>query len=374
VTNLNDSGAGSLRAAVHTPGPRHVVFNIGGDINLVTTVGRNCPPFMTIAGETAPGQGISIKGHQVRFGGTHDIIMRHIAMRSTGAAGKDVDAFGIVGGERIILDHCTMQYGQDESCMLWSNYDYPYGIRAVTIQNSLISESMSGKNNINAGAQATYWRNLHAFSGDRLMGRITGQCALEYLNCVGYNTNWGPCGTGNGIIDFPAPVLLSYRRNRIIQGPNGPVSGRPICAITSPDMPWIVGSALYMEGNIAVGSGIGQHNWPAQYVVTTPPVDSGVTNMIAADQALEDWVLAHAGSRPIARDAMAQRTIDRVRARAGGNMSGSSWASYGGYIPLPVVTAPYVPPSNPNGVNPATGYTYIEEDFHRLSALLDAGS
>ncbi|HEX9932910.1 MAG TPA: pectate lyase [Allosphingosinicella sp.] len=119
VTNLNASGPGSFRAAVERRGPRIVVFEVGGVIDLGLTTLNIEEPFLTIAGQTAPSPGITIirGGIDIR---THDVIVRHIRIRSgvSGQArrsGWEADALSTVGARNVIVDHCTMTWAVDEN-------------------------------------------------------------------------------------------------------------------------------------------------------------------------------------------------------------------------------------------------------------------
>jgi hypothetical protein len=119
VTNLNAEGPGSFKAAVEARGPRIVVFEVGGVIDLGRTTLEITEPYLTIAGQTAPSPGITLirGGIDLR---THDVIVRHIRIR-TGADGQprrsgwEADAFSTVGAWNVIVDHCTMTWGIDEN-------------------------------------------------------------------------------------------------------------------------------------------------------------------------------------------------------------------------------------------------------------------
>jgi hypothetical protein len=119
VTNLDAAGPGSFRAAVEAKGPRIVVFEVGGVIDLGRTTLEITEPYLTIAGQTAPSPGITIirGGIDLR---AHDVIVRHIRIR-TGADGQarmsgwEADAFSTIGAWNVIVDHCTMTWGIDEN-------------------------------------------------------------------------------------------------------------------------------------------------------------------------------------------------------------------------------------------------------------------
>ncbi|HEX8414057.1 MAG TPA: pectate lyase, partial [Sphingomicrobium sp.] len=119
VTNLNASGPGSFTAALERKGPRIIVFEVGGVIDLGLTTLTIREPFLTIAGQTAPSPGITI----IRGGidiATHDVIMQHIRVRSglSGQAkrsGWEADSVSAVAGRNIIVDHCSLMWALDEN-------------------------------------------------------------------------------------------------------------------------------------------------------------------------------------------------------------------------------------------------------------------
>ncbi|ESQ81130.1 polysaccharide lyase family 1 protein [Asticcacaulis sp. YBE204] len=119
VTNLNATGPGSFRAAVETDGPRIIVFEVGGVIDLGKTHIAIKKPFLTIAGQTAPNPGITfIRG---AFSvSTHDVIIQHIAVRpgEAGAAKKsgwEADGLSTYAAYNVIIDHCSFSWATDEN-------------------------------------------------------------------------------------------------------------------------------------------------------------------------------------------------------------------------------------------------------------------
>lgn len=135
VTNLNDSGPGSLRAAVEADGPRTVVFDVSGRIDLKNRLGiRN--PYLTIAGQTAPGKGICISNMNLGMLGTHDVIVRYIRVRPGDTSGLTLDGMGMASTDHSIIDHCSISWTQDESFS-------SRGAKNVTLQRTLISEALN---------------------------------------------------------------------------------------------------------------------------------------------------------------------------------------------------------------------------------------
>lgn len=140
IVNLNDSGAGSLRACVEASGPRLCVFRIGGVIALSSALTIS-NPFITIAGQTAPGGGITLKkasGGDALVIKTHDVILRYITSRP-GPGGENHAAQAASNGTplyNIIIDHCSFSWGTDEVLETW------YKVYDTTIQWSIVSEGL----------------------------------------------------------------------------------------------------------------------------------------------------------------------------------------------------------------------------------------
>jgi hypothetical protein len=136
VTNLDDSGPGSFRAACEANGPRIVVFRVGGLIDLKKNVVIKNPN-ITIAAQTAPGDGICLRDHQLMID-THDVVLRYLRSRPGDIAGKEVDAISIAGSSRnVIADHCSATWSVDEALS-------PSGdISNITVQWCLIAEGLN---------------------------------------------------------------------------------------------------------------------------------------------------------------------------------------------------------------------------------------
>src|SRR5690554_5252926 len=119
VTNLNDSGPGSLRDAVSSPN-RIVVFEVAGVIQLQSRLVFSSN--LTIAGQTAPGEGVVVYGNGVSFSGAHNVIVRHIAFRMGVGGDSGKDAVGIANGSNMIFDHVSASWGRDETFSIsWDN-------------------------------------------------------------------------------------------------------------------------------------------------------------------------------------------------------------------------------------------------------------
>ena len=173
VTNLNDAGPGSLRAAVEADGPRTVIFDIGGTIRLESPL-RIRRGRITIAGQTAPGGGITLRDHALVVA-ADDVVVRYIRSRLGDESRIESDAVTIERGRRIILDHVSASWSVDETLSAGSRYDPPErGIYDVTVQWSLIAESLNRSGHAKGdhgygslvrgghGARMTFHHNLWA--------------------------------------------------------------------------------------------------------------------------------------------------------------------------------------------------------------------
>ena len=136
VTNLNDSGPGSLRAAVEAEGPRTVVFRVSGTIALASTLAIR-KPYITIAGQTAPGGGICLKNRALAIAADH-VIVRHLRCRPGDNTGGQPDAISIGAGQNIIVDHCSASWGVDETLSASTSGH----LGNLTVQWCIISESL----------------------------------------------------------------------------------------------------------------------------------------------------------------------------------------------------------------------------------------
>ena len=143
VENLHDSGPGSLRAALEADGPRTILFRTSGTITLKSEITvRN--PFLTIAGQTAPGGGIAIKiDGKSDIGAinieTHDVIIQHLRVRPGPATKGSVNGDAIQMLENahdVIIDHCSLSWSTDEVISGW------YDARDITVQHCIISEAL----------------------------------------------------------------------------------------------------------------------------------------------------------------------------------------------------------------------------------------
>ncbi len=181
VTNTNDSGPGSLRDALTgNYGPRTVVFTVSGLITLESDLiinGNN--PYITLAGQTAPGKGICTRKYQLGLSGAKDVIVRDIRSRPGNIAGITLNGSGMAGVDYCIMDHCSISWGIDEE-MSTRN------AKNVTLQRTLISEALNiaGHQNYPAGTK-------HGFAAS-----VGGDIASLHHNLLAHceGRNWSLAG------------------------------------------------------------------------------------------------------------------------------------------------------------------------------------
>ena len=192
VTTLADSGKGSLRDAVSKPG-RIVVCDVAGIIRLQSPLAFS--KNLTIAAQTAPGDGIVVYGNHVSFSGADNVICRYLRIRM-GVNGKDgKDAAGVAYGANMIFDHMSVTWGRDECFSINGDPKKPGDQpRNITIQNSFIGQglqphSCGGLIQTTAENGVTLYRNLYIDNKTR-NPKVKG--LNQFVNNVVYN--WGNGG------------------------------------------------------------------------------------------------------------------------------------------------------------------------------------
>jgi pectate lyase len=168
VTNLNDSGTGSLREAVEAKGPRIIVFRVSGTIAQKTIL-KITNPYITIAGQTAPGGGICLKDNELVIA-ADQVIVRYIRSRPGDKVSKENHGFNIIAGKNIIIDHCSASWAIDETLSATTSGQ----LGNVTVQWCIISESLNNSFHVKGphgygsliqggwGNGYTYHHNLYA--------------------------------------------------------------------------------------------------------------------------------------------------------------------------------------------------------------------
>ncbi len=206
VTNLNDSGPGSFREACEQGGPRIIVFNVAGVIRIKAPISIRAP-YVTIAGNTAPGDGVCVAGNTVQLD-THDVILRHLRFRrgKTDPADRD-DSLGGNPIGNIMIDHVSSSWSLDENISMYRHmYRPPNGERElklptvnVTIQNCISSESL----------------NIYHHSFGSTIGGLNSTFHHNLWAC---NTGRNPSVGMYGDFTFVNNVLFNYRHRTVDGG------------------------------------------------------------------------------------------------------------------------------------------------------------
>ncbi len=347
VTNLNDTGPGSFRGACEAGGPRVVVFNVAGIIELKERI-RIRAPYITISGATAPGDGVCVAGDTVELE-THDVIIRHLRFRRGNTwVGDRNDSLGGNPIGNIMMDHVSASWGLDENM---SMYRHMYDDDAdeatpslklptvnITIQNSIFSEALNPYHHAFGstigGLNSTFCNNLWACNTGRnpsvgMYGDFT------FANNVLFNWRHRTVDGGDHRSEF------NIFNNYLKPGPATPV-GEPICyRLLKPESErskTVVDNfgKAYVAGNVVEGNErVTKDNWnggvqpdsraPVEEVLPRirlqEPVKHAPLDLITAEAAYER-VLAQAGATLPRRDAVDRRVIEMVRtgkvaARAG---------------------------------------------------------
>jgi len=204
VTNLNDSGKGSLRYGIKSSkGPRTIVFAVSGLIELEQTLKLD-KDYITIAGQSAPGDGICLKDASLRIDANH-IIVRYIRSRLGHEKGKQEDAISIFGGHNVIVDHCSVSWSVDEGLSVSTRYKDK--IDSVSVQWSIISEALN---------KSIHDKKEHGY-GALIRGCYGAKYSFHH-NLFAHNNSRNPrpgnYDINNHEID-PQGLLLDFRNNVI---------------------------------------------------------------------------------------------------------------------------------------------------------------
>ncbi|MCX2680003.1 pectinesterase family protein [Galbibacter sp. EGI 63066] len=257
VTNLNDSGEGSLRKGIIKRGPRTIVFAVSGTIELKSDLDINRGN-LTILGQTTPGDGITIKGYPVSVK-ADNVIIRYLRFRMGDVNKIEDDAFGGRDTENVIIDHCSISWSTDENASFYRNTNF-------TLQWSIISEALNlsvhhkgahGYGGIWGGVKASFHHNLIASNNSR-NPRFSGSSStknsenefVDFRNNVIFNWGFnniygGEKGNYNVVNNYfkPGPATEDSKKERIV----------------NPSKPY---GKFYVDGNYMEGSeSVTKNNW-----------------------------------------------------------------------------------------------------------------
>lgn len=343
VTSLEDNGPGSLREACEQGGPRIIVFNVAGIIRLKTPLMIRAP-YITIAGQSAPGDGVCVAGESVWID-THDVIIRHMRFRRGETfVGRRDDAIGGNPVGNIMIDHVSASWGLDENMSMYRHMyndstgkqEEKRGTVNITIQNSIFSEALDTWNHAFGstlgGENCTFMRNLWANNAARNPS-IGWNGIFNFANNVIYN--WVHRAIDGGDYQATYNIFNNYFK----PGPATP-AGQPISyRILKPEsgrskLPYVVFGRAYVAGNIVEGNEqVTSDNWNGgvqlenkagngmSFEEATPyfaamkaakPFPHAEFNIMSAKDSY-DYVLENAGATLPKRDPVDVRIVKEVR-------------------------------------------------------------
>ncbi len=315
VTNLNDDGEGSLRKGIVKRGPRIITFAISGIIALESPLDINRGD-LTIAGQTAPGGGITIKGYPVAVK-ADNVIIRYLRFRLGDTNEVVDDALKGRGIENVIIDHCSISWATDENTSFYEtrNFTFQWNIISEALNSSVHNKGDHGYGGIWGGVKASFHHNLIAsnnsrnprFSGSKTTANAADEF-VDFRNNVIYN--WGEnsmyggeSGTYNVVNNYfkPGPATSNSKKERILE-------------------PYEPYGKFYVNGNVVEGSAkVTEDNWNggvqsddprAAKLDTVININNNITTH-SAEKAL-DLILQKAGAS-VTRDAVDQRIVEEVR-------------------------------------------------------------
>jgi len=393
VTTLEDRGPGSLREAVEADGPRILVFDVSGTIRLKKAIEIE-NPFITIAGQTAPGDGICLR--DATFGvGTDHVVIRFLRSR-LGDEGTGGDAISIGAGHHIIIDHCSASWSLDE--VLSSSTGRPV-LGELTVQWCFITEALNPKNHgfgslIRGchGARYSYHHNLYAHNRGRnprpgnydnpnTHDADPNGLLLDFRNNVMYNWDGSYAGYN---ADALSVTRLNYVCNYLVPGPNSSVTGKAYRE-GSPYNRGYFASNYYNHVLPEDPWSVVLFDWTAEQIAAykqSEPFETGPIHTQGASDAYRS-VLDQGGASLPVRDAVDRRIVGEVTSGKGRVIN--SQADVGGWPELQTAAMPRdsdgdgMPDAweQEHGLNPddaadgpadrdADGYTNVEDYLNGL--------
>lgn len=337
VTSLEDSGRGTLREACEQGGARIIVFNVSGIIHLKSPLIIRAP-YITIAGQTAPGDGVCIAGETI-WANTHDVVVRHMRFRRGETfVGRRDDSFGGNPVGNIMIDHCSTSWGLDENISFYRHMFDPgdgskeqkLGTVNVTIQNTISSQALDTYNHAFGstlgGENCTFMRNLWANNAGRNPS-IGWNGVFNFVNNIIYN--WVHRSVDGGDYTALYNIINNYYKPGPLTPKDQPVGHR----ILKPEsgrskLGYKVYGRVYADGNIMEGyPEITKDNWAGGIQVETQANTDGYTeNMkwkkpfpisnpfpILSAQEAYDFVLDNVGATLPKRDIVDERVIEQVK-------------------------------------------------------------
>jgi hypothetical protein len=376
VTNLNDSGPGSLRDAIEIAGPRIIVFEVGGEIHLTSGELIISEPFVTIAGQSAPAPGITIMngGLDVR---THDVLVQHMRIRPGDNASDNSDPIQIFGTNayNVVFDHCTASWAKDEGVVIYG------GAHDITVSNTIVSDQLNAGFNISHGMLIGHNSRNISILGVLLANNrvrnpyIQENVSIIFANNVIYNIGNSKFITVTTHGDNPPPSYGTIEGNIFIAGPL--TSGASAIGGGSD-----VNSAteIFLQDNSYTGGISDISAW----LVKQRPVWIDGLKLLHSSK-VESSVLSSSGARPSDRDAIDQRVVYEVVSRNLGKHPNCveqqvlqkdcdetpEYLYTTGETPVLGNSARPFEAVNPHDDANGDGYTNIEEVLHQMAIKLE---
>ena len=250
VTTLADSGTGSFRDAVSHSG-RFIVFDVGGTITLNSVV--SCSSGLTIAGQTAPGDGIAIIGHEVSFSAKQNEIVRYLRIRPGSLSASGEDAINVGDGTNMVFDHCSFEFAGYNNIDAHGNV----GSDAITVQNSIIGDPMSngtaakqgfGAHTEHVGGRMAWYYNLWVSEHNR---QPLAKIDTIFVNNTEYNFQ-----AGYTVADTSGKFRHDIINNYFITGPTDPSGGNAFYQMNA-------NQSIYSTGNLRDNNNDGSLNGSA---------------------------------------------------------------------------------------------------------------
>lgn len=396
ITTTASSGPGSLAECLKAGGARVCIFERSGTITLdEDIIIKN--PYLTVAGQTAPPPGITIKGAGLRIA-THDVLIQHIRIRhgerllGNGRAGDSLGIYGkshkSLNTSNVVIDHCSLSWAVDENMSIWSE-----GVHDVTISNCIISEGLydsvhpSGKHSCgmligNDVKNISIHSNLFANNHNR-NPTVAGNTSTVIVNNIIFNPQYSAIQIKD--VNKDGEILSIIKNNYVIYG-NNSIGKIPIVRIGNVDK-----ARLYYEGNVINDKGNKKYYYVSEnsneQLVTDYPIKMPLTTVYSVDQ-LESKLLGNVGAMPKFRDAVDKRIIADVLSRRGAivNCVGSSPALRGSGVdcsenaggwPAEVHVERSVTlgdASSQSKDDDGDGYSNFEEWLHNMKILVEKGT
>jgi pectate lyase len=386
VTNLNASGAGSLKACIDGETARTCIFEVSGTIRLSSDlmIRHNR---LTIAGQTAPSPGIILRGGAIRIQAS-DILIQHLRVRvgddTNGPDPENRDALKIEGSStrkvsNIVIDHCSFSWAIDETVSIWGPHDnitLSNNIFAEPLDNSIHPKGRHGYGVIvssELGNSVTMVGNLFANAVAR--NPLSRAAELVFVNNLVYNR-------GANDLDLQSENSRKTKNtvvnNLFRRGPSYSRESSPIFVHTGGTLKLGSYSRVYQSGN--------HEDYPREVLTLTagntisglltlgtyPVWNGGLSAQNTANNAVYDRVLAYAGARPKDRDAVDRRIVSQVKARTGqiincvaSNGTTRCTKNGGGWPSLTQNRRTLTLPSNQSAVA-SNGYTNLENWLHNM--------